>query len=107
MKVIAYARVSTEEQANDGVSLASQTAKLKAYCDLYDLDLVEVIVDAGVSAKSLDRDGLRRALEMLRNGRASGLVVCKLDRLSRSVGDWDELIERFFGEKAGKVLMSV
>src|SRR5205085_5180537 len=51
--------------------------------------------------------GLRRALSMLRKGQAAGLLVAKLDRLTRSVGDWQELIEDYFGEKPGKRLFSV
>jgi DNA invertase Pin-like site-specific DNA recombinase len=69
--------------------------------------MVEVIVDAGESAKSLKRPGLQRVLAMLKRGEANGLVVAKLDRLSRSVGDWNDLIDGFFGERAGKSLMSV
>ncbi|OLC08761.1 MAG: hypothetical protein AUH41_07310 [Gemmatimonadetes bacterium 13_1_40CM_66_11] len=54
-KTIAYLRVSTDKQADRGVSLDAQRAKLKAYAELYELELVDVIVDAGQSAKSLDR----------------------------------------------------
>jgi DNA invertase Pin-like site-specific DNA recombinase len=43
-----------------------------AYAELYDLELVDVIVDAGESAKHLDRPGLQRALGMLRRGEADG-----------------------------------
>ncbi len=107
MRIVCYARVSTEEQATDGVSLANQQAKLRAYADLHDLELVEMIVDAGVSAKNLNRPGLQRALSMLRKGTADGLVVYKLDRLSRSVADWNNLIDGYFGDRAGKQLMSV
>jgi site-specific DNA recombinase len=104
---IGYIRVSTDEQASDGVSLAVQRAKLEAYAALYNLELVEIVEDAGVSAKSLDRPGLRRALGRLDRGEADGLVIAKLDRLSRSVGDWDTLIRDYFGERAGKQLWSV
>ncbi len=107
IKVVGYARVSTEEQATDGVSLDAQVAKIKAYADLHDLELVDVFVDRGVSAKSLDRPELTQALAMLKSGKATGMVVAKLDRLSRSVGDWNDLIDGYFGEKAGKSLMSV
>lgn len=107
MKVIGYIRVSTEEQATNGQSLDAQQAKLKGYAALYDLDLVETIVDAGVSAKSLNRPGLKVALAKLRRGEADGLLISKLDRLTRSVGDWQELIDGYFGEKAGKQLLSV
>ncbi len=107
MRVVIYARVSTEEQATDGVSLSTQTAKLTAYCGLYDLTIVETIIDAGESAKSLRRPGLQRALAMLKAGQADALVVSKLDRLTRSVADWQTLVDDYFGERAGKQLMSV
>lgn len=107
MKVIGYLRVSTEEQANSGQSLDCQRAKLQAYAALYDLDLVAVIVDAGVSAKTLNRPGLQDALAKLRKGEVAGLLIAKLDRLSRSVRDWNTLIDGYFGEKAGKQLFSV
>ena len=107
MKVIGYVRVSTEEQATDGVSMAAQEAKVRGFAALHDLDLVDVVIGAGESAKTLKRPGLQRALAMLKSGEADGLIVAKLDRLSRSVGDWQDLIERYFGERAGKTLMSV
>jgi DNA invertase Pin-like site-specific DNA recombinase len=107
MKVIGYIRVSTEEQASHGQSLDAQRAKLEAYAKLYDLELVGVIVDAGASGKSLDREGLQESLTKLRKGGAAGLLIAKLDRLSRSVKDWNTLIDGYFGEKAGKQLFSV
>jgi len=95
-RTIAYLRVSTDKQADRGVSLDAQRAKLKAYAELYELDLVEIIVDAGQSAKSLDRPGLQRALAMLKAGEAEALLVVKLDRLTRSVVDLGTLVERYF-----------
>lgn len=106
MKVIAYCRVSTADQADNGVSLDAQQAKTAAYAALYGLEIVDTVVDAE-SAKNLDREGLQRALAILRAGRADGLVVLRLDRLNRSVGDWQILIDGYFGEKAGKQLFSV
>ncbi len=107
MRVIGYVRVSTEEQATSGVSLAAQAEKVRAYSALYDLDLVEMIEDPGASAKSLDRPGLTRALAALRRGEADGIVVAKLDRLTRSVGDMATLIRDYFGERRGRNLFSV
>lgn len=107
LRVLGYIRVSTEEQAEDGVSLDAQRAKIIAYCDLYELELIEIIEDAGESAKSLKRAGLRAVLARLRGGEAQGLVIAKLDRLSRSVVDWNTLIDGWFGERAGKQLFSV
>lgn len=100
MKVILYCRVSTREQADSGISLETQRTKLEAYASLYDLDVVAVIEDAGESAKSLKRPGLQRALSMLRKGEADGLAVMKLDRLTRSVGDWQRLIDDHFGSRS-------
>lgn len=98
--------MSTEKQADKGVSLDAQRAKVQQYAALYDLDLVDVIVDAGVSAKSLDRPGLGRALAMLKKDAAEAILVVKLDRLTRSVRDLGELVEKFFA--SGKwALLSV
>jgi site-specific DNA recombinase len=106
-RAVGYIRVSTEDQALTGVSLPAQRAKLQGYADLYGLELVAIEEDDGVSAKTLDRPALKRALAMIDRGEADGLLVAKLDRLSRSVADWDKLISRYFGEKAGKLLWSV
>jgi DNA invertase Pin-like site-specific DNA recombinase len=100
MKVIGYVRVSTEEQASSGVSLAAQAGKLQAYAALYDLELIDIVEDAGQSAKSLNRPGLQRVLESLRNGHAQGVLVAKLDRLTRNVADMAALITDYFGDRA-------
>lgn len=107
IRVVGYCRVSTNEQADFGVSLDAQRDKVEQYAKLYDLELVEIITDAGESAKSLNRPGIQRALAMLRDGQADGLVIAKLDRLTRSVRDWQELIDDYFCERAGKQLFSV
>jgi DNA invertase Pin-like site-specific DNA recombinase len=105
-RTVAYIRVSTDKQVDEGVSLAAQREKLELYARLHDLELVDVVVDAGVSAKSLDRPGLQRALSMLVAGQADALLVTKLDRLTRSVRDLGALVESHFAE-GGASLMSV
>ena len=97
--VIGYIRVSTDEQAQGGVSLAAQRAKLEAYCGLYDLNLVEVVEDAGFSAKSLNRPGITTVLAALESGQAEGLLITKLDRLTRSVKDLGGLLETHFSSR--------
>lgn len=97
--VIGYIRVSTDEQAINGVSLPAQRAKLEQFCALYDYNLVEVFVDAGASAKNLKREGLESALATLEAGTAEGLVIAKLDRLTRSVKDLGELLETHFADR--------
>lgn len=98
-KLIGYIRVSTDEQAQGGHSLGAQRAKLEQYASLYDLELVEVVVDAGISAKTLDRPGLQQALAALKAGQAEGILVAKLDRLTRSVKDLGALLEGYFASK--------
>lgn len=107
LRVDGYIRVSTEEQARDGSSLTLQKEKIEWYCKAHDLELVRIECDAGVSAKTLEREGVAAVLDDLERGRVDGLVVIKLDRLTRSLSDWADLIERFFSERAGRRLFSV
>ena len=62
MKAVGYIRVSTEDQAKEGVSLENQEAKIKAYCELKDLDLLEIIEDAGHFAPLEQPDTVARLL---------------------------------------------
>ncbi len=89
MKAVAYVRVSTEEQATEGVSLDAQEATLRNYCAMRGLELAEVVVDAGVSAgKHLDtRDGGARLLSLVQRGKVQAVVTYKLDRLFRDASD--------------------
>lgn len=103
-RTVAYIRVSTDKQADRGVSLEAQEARIRAYATLYGLELVDVIVDAGESAKSLGRPGLQRALGLLRGRKADALLVVKLDRLTRSVRDLGELVDRYFANGRAALL---
>jgi len=93
---VGYTRVSTEKQADGGVSLEVQENALRSYAGLYNLVIVALEVDAGASAKTLDRPGLKRALARLKRGDATALLIHKLDRLTRSVKDLGWLIEKYF-----------
>jgi DNA invertase Pin-like site-specific DNA recombinase len=95
-RVVGYIRVSTDGQAEEGVSLDAQRAKIEAFAIAADLELVAIREDAGVSAKTLARPGLQAALADLREGRADALLVTKLDRLTRSVRDLGALLENYF-----------
>ena len=99
MRVFGYVRVSTKEQAESGLGLEAQVNKIKAYCELYDLELVDVFIDDGYSGKTLDRPALQRLIKRLENGEAEGVVIAKLDRLTRSVADMGVLLERVFKDK--------
>jgi site-specific DNA recombinase len=107
VKAIGYVRVSTDQQANEGVSIDLQIEKIKQYCNLYGYELHDIIIDAGLSAKSLNRPGLANVLQCLADNKADALVVYKLDRLTRSLGDWSDLIKDYFNERSGKTLLAV
>jgi site-specific DNA recombinase len=93
MKAIGYARVSTDEQAREGVSLDNQEAKIRAYADVHDLDLIDVIRDEGISGKTLNRPGIARVLDMAKARKIDAIIVYKLDRLSRKTLDTLNTVE--------------
>jgi len=101
---VAYVRVSTEEQAAEGVSLDAQIAAVRAYATLRGLDLVDVVVDAGVSAgKPLaDRPGGAVVVDLVRRRKVRAVVAVKLDRVFRNAGDCLVVTEGW--DKAGVAL---
>jgi site-specific DNA recombinase len=97
--------VSTEKQADFGVSLEAQTQKIRAMAVVQGADLVDVLIDAGESAKSLHRPGMARLLALVDAKAVDAVIIAKLDRLTRSVADLAELLKRF--ERRGVSLVSV
>jgi DNA invertase Pin-like site-specific DNA recombinase len=93
MKAVIYIRVSTEDQATNGLSIENQEAKCRSYCDLHDLVPYEVIQDNGRSGKDLSRPGIQRVIELCEAGEIEDVVVYDLSRLTRSTRDLLELIE--------------
>ena len=104
-KAIGYVRVSTDKQADRGVSLEAQVEKIRATATVHDVELLDVLVDAGESAKDLDRPGMVRILEMVQSRAVGMVIVAKLDRLTRSVKDLAVLLEQF--QRRGVSLVSV
>lgn len=105
--VAIYVRVSTEDQAREGVSLPAQIERLKAYCSAVRPDEeVRAIADEGVSGKTLDRPALRELLGDVKRGKVSAVVTLKLDRLTRSVRDLAELLDVFEKTKTALVSLS-
>ena len=91
--VIGYIRVSTNHQAESGLGLADQRAKIEAYCELYDLNLIDVVADEGASGRSLKgRSGLQSIIDRSESGDFEGVVIAKLDRLTRSLPDLHTLL---------------
>ena len=94
-RMIGYCRFSTSEQAISGLGLADQEQRIRDMAKPKGWRMVQVIRDEGMSAGTLERPGLHRALSLLAAGRADGLVVAKLDRLTRSTIDFGLLLEWF------------
>lgn len=95
MYIVGYTRVSTVEQREEGVSLDSQQHKIEAYCTVKDWKLTEVIKDEGISGKNLNRPGIDILIKKVKDKEVETVIVCKLDRLTRSVADLNKLVEIF------------
>ncbi len=105
MKAIGYIRVSTEEQAQHGISLDAQRAKVEAYALTKDLDLVGIVEDAGKSAKDLRRPGVQKILKMAKTGEIDAVIIVKLDRMFRNTVDALSTAKDF--DKRGVALHSI
>lgn len=97
MRAVGYVRVSTEDQAQNGVSIKAQEAKIRAYCVAKDWDLFSMIRDEGCSAKDLNRPGMQQIINGCKKQLFDVIVILKLDRLTRSVKDLGYLVEDVFG----------
>lgn len=91
-QVIGYVRVSTDDQEASGAGLKAQREAIRAECERRGWKLLRVEEDA-LSGKTLRRPGLEAALASCHSGEAAGIVVAKLDRLSRSIIDFARLLE--------------
>lgn len=91
--LVPYYRVSTREQKESGAGMNAQHTALTAWAGYAGKTLLKPCVDEGKSGKNMKRDGLNAALTIVREGRAGGIVVSKLDRLSRSLLDFANLME--------------
>ncbi len=86
MKAIGYIRVSTEDQAREGISLDNQRDRIKVYCHYKGLDLVDVIEDAGISGGiNKARDGFINLLDRIEQGDIDSIILYSLERLSRDM----------------------
>jgi DNA invertase Pin-like site-specific DNA recombinase len=99
-KVVGYARVSTDEQRANGVSLDAQRQAIEEECRRRGWELLRIDQDT-LSGKTTKRPGLQLALDACRSGEASGIVVMKLDRLTRSIIDFGRLLEEALDRRQG------
>ena len=88
-----YIRVSTEDQAREGFSLGEQEEKLKQLCSYKEYEVFKVYCDAGISAKDMEhRPQFQEMIKDIKSGKINYIVAYKLDRVTRSVRDLEELI---------------
>jgi site-specific DNA recombinase len=91
--VAVYLRVSTEEQAEQNISIPAQKSRIISYCHAKGWTVVELYIDDGCSGKDLERPEMKRLIEDTNNNKFNAVVVWKLDRLSRRQRDVMYLIE--------------
>jgi DNA invertase Pin-like site-specific DNA recombinase len=102
LHMLGYLRVSTGAQARSGLGEAAQRAKIEAAAAYNDWEIVEWLVDAGETAKDMDRPEFVRALQMVAEHQVDGIAIAKLDRVARNVADFSQLLNWFVS--AGKTL---
>ena len=89
-----YLRVSTEDQAKEGFSLPEQRERLEALCKFKGYKIYDYYTDAGISAKTGNhRPEFDRLIEDAKNKKINTIIALKLDRLSRSIYDWENLLK--------------
>jgi site-specific DNA recombinase len=110
LKVVGYTRVSTVEQASEGMSLDAQESRILAWCEAMGAELVELVTDGGVSGSKLlsDRPGGRKVAHHLeaRRPSADAVVVVRMDRLGRDAAEQIALLKRFRTGKVGLVAIA-
>jgi DNA invertase Pin-like site-specific DNA recombinase len=108
-RVVGYVRVSTDEQADSGAGLDAQRAAITAECQRRGWELVAIIADEGVSGgvPFAERPGGRQVLDLLGGRQAGGLMVAKLDRLTRSVPDAGNLLVLFSRKRWALALLDL
>ena len=105
-KAVGYVRVSTTEQVLEGISLDMQTAKIRAYAALEDLDLIEIVADEGISGCTIKgRAGIQKIIQMVEKRQVEAVVVFKLDRLARNTIEALELSKLM--DRKGAALHSI
>ena len=96
INAIGYVRVSTEEQAREGVSIEAQEERIRALATAKGWSLVKIIKDAGYSGKNLCRPGAKSLIDICRKAEADVVIVYKVDRLTRRQKDLWYLLEEVF-----------
>lgn len=86
-----YPRVSTEDQFRNGHSLDEQKERMLKLCDYKNYEVYKVYEDAGISAKNMNRPAFQEMIQDIKDGKINKIIVYKLDRLTRSIKDLEEI----------------
>ena len=86
-----YPRVSTEDQSRFGHSLDEQKERMLKLCDYKNYEVYKVYEDAGISAKDMNRPAFQEMIQDIKDGKINKIIVHKLDRLTRSIKDLEEI----------------
>ena len=86
-----YPRVSTEDQFRNGHSLGEQKERMLKLCDYKNYEVYKVYEDAGISAKDMNRPAFQEMIQDIKDGKINKIIVYKLDRLTRSIKDLEEI----------------
>ena len=88
-----YMRVSTEDQAREGFSLPEQKERLESFCKFKGYEIIDYYQDAGISAKTGNhRPEFERLKDDIKTKKINTIVALKLDRITRSIYDWENLM---------------
>lgn len=95
-RVAIYARVSTEEQAKEGFSIAAQLQTLRQYAQIYNWEVIDEYVDEGISGKSVKgRPEMKRLIKDVEKEKFDAVLVWKISRLSRNMLDTLMILDKF------------
>lgn len=86
-----YPRVSTEDQFRNGHSLDEQKERMLKLCDYKNYEVYKVYEDAGISAKNMNRPAFQEMIQDIKDEKINKIIVYKLDRLTRSIKDLEEI----------------
>ena len=86
-----YPRVSTEDQFRNGHSLDEQKERMLKLCDYKNYEVYKVYEDEGISAKNMNRPAFQEMIQDIKDGKINKIIVYKLDRLTRSIKDLEEI----------------
>ena len=86
-----YPRVSMEDQFRNGHSLGEQKERMLKLCDYKSYEVYKVYEDAGISAKDMNRPAFQEMIQDIKDGKINKIIVYKLDRLTRSIKDLEEI----------------